>query len=183
MKMEKRELFGALEAMLFVCGEPAGFAELAEALDISELEVRTLLCELQAQYEREGRGIALRFVAEKAQLCTNARYAPQIERLLQPEKTKQFSQSVIETLSIIAYKQPVTRAEIEQIRAVRCEYSLNQLLNLGLIEEVGRKQTIGRPALFGTTDKFLQQFGISCLDELPNREQILNPEEIEQLNV
>ena len=177
--MKQTELCAAAEAMLFVSGEPVAIRDLAAAMECDPAELRKALLQLREQYEREERGILLRFVDEKAQLCTDAKYAGCIERLLQPAKNNSFSQSVLETLSIIAYKQPVTRAEIEAIRGVRCEYALNQLLTLGFIEETGRKNAIGRPALFGTTEKFLLHFGLESIEKLPQREQILYAQEQE----
>ena len=101
------------------------------------------------------------------QLGTRSDYAPYIEKLLQPVQKQTLSQAVMETLAVIAYKQPVTRAEIEAVRGVKCDYSVQALMNKRLICEVGRKETIGRPILYGTTDEFLRHFGISSLAELP----------------
>lgn len=165
-----KNMQGALEALLFVSGDPIAVNELARALSCDEHEAQICLESMAASYQTDGRGIQLRWVNGKAQLCSNPVYIEQIETLLQPTQRKKFSQSVIETLSIIAYKQPVTRTEIETVRGVRCEYSINQLQNLHLIEEVGRKQCIGRPALFATTDAFLALFDLPDLDALPHKE-------------
>ncbi len=171
------KLRNVLEAILFVSGDPIAPEPIAESLGITALEVGSALEALRVEYEENQRGIQLRYVDGKAQLCSNRAYAPQIEALLQPEQTRSFSQSVIETLAIIAYKQPVTRADIEAIRGVRCEYSVTQLLALGLIEEAGRKPCVGRPALFATTEKFLTTFGLSSLERLPQRETFLHSAE------
>lgn len=170
-----------METLLFVNGDPVELGDLARTLGVDEGKTLALLEGMQAEYLDKRQGILLRFINGKAQLYSNPDYASYVEDLLQPAKTKRFSQSVIETLSIIAYKQPVTRADIEGVRGVRCEYSINQLLTMGMIEEVGRKQTVGRPALFGTTDIFLQHFGLSCLDDLPHRQELfaLTTEEME----
>ena len=101
------------------------------------------------------------------QLATRPDYAPYVEKLLQPVQKQSLSQAVMETLAVIAYKQPVTKAEIEQIRGVKCDYSVQSLVSKGLIEEVGRKETLGRPILYGTTDAFLRHFCLSSLSELP----------------
>ena len=124
----------------------------------------------------------LRTVDGKYQLATKPQFCTCIERLLQPTQRKSFSQSVLETLSIIAYKQPVTRAEIEAVRGVRCEYALNQLLQSGLIEVVGRKNTVGRPSQFGTTEKFLVHFGLESIAALPRRQEIRDAEEQESFD-
>ena len=167
---DEMRLQGALEAMLFVCGDPVEPQELADALGCERSDVLRSLSALNRRYREERRGIQLRWINEKPQLCSHPEYAEYIENLLQPVSKKTFSQSVIETLSIIAYKQPVTRAEIEEVRGVRCEYSIHQLQEMKLVEEVGRKKTVGRPALFATTDAFLQFFNLPNLEALPHRE-------------
>lgn len=164
------ERFGAIECILFVSGEPVDVVSLQRALGVTELELQALLARLDAQYEEQARGIRLYRTADTVQLISNRRYAGYVEQLLQPAQTKSFSQAMLETLSIVAYKQPVTRNDIEAIRGVRCEYSVGQLLKLGLIRELGRKDAVGRPMLFGTTDAFLRQFGLHSLDELPSYE-------------
>ena len=114
------------------------------------------------------RGICLKRFGNHIQLSTRADYAPYVERLLQPIQKQPLSQAVLETLSIIAYRQPVTKGDIEGVRGVKCDYSVQALLNRGFIEECGRRETLGRPLLYQTTDKFLQHFGIQSLDELPS---------------
>lgn len=166
-----------IETLLFVSGEPVAVSDLAALLQITDIELNAELLSMRDDYETQQRGILLQFINDKVQLCSNKLYADYVERMLQPEKTRTFSQSVIETLAIIAYKQPVTRADIEAVRGVRCEYSVSQLLSIGFIEEVGRKNAIGRPALFGTTDKFLQHFGISSISELPSRKEFSSDDE------
>jgi len=104
---------------------------------------------------------------DKVQLATRPMYAGDVVRLLQPVQQQSLSQAAMETLAVVAYKQPVTRAEVEQIRGVKCDYSLQSLINKGLIRETGRKDTIGRPILFGTTDEFLSHFGLEGLENLP----------------
>ncbi len=159
--------FSIIECILFVSGEPVTFAELMCALDMTQLELQITLQKMSEQYETEARGILLYMTEQTVQLVSNREYAPIVEKLLQPSQTKSFSQSMLETLSIIAYKQPVTRSEIEAVRGVRCDYSVNQLLQIGMIQELGRKDAVGRPMMFGTTDAFLRQFGLHSLKELP----------------
>ena len=101
------------------------------------------------------------------QLATRPDYAPQIERLLQPIQKQSLTQAAMETLSIIAYRQPITKSEIEAVRGVKCDYSVTSLMNKGLIEEVGRRESLGRPILYGTTEAFLSHFGLESLDDLP----------------
>lgn len=165
--LDKASFFGAVESMLYVSGEPIGFAELVRVFDIPEQRVRSLLWEMENAMRAEGRGI-LPFVTETTvQLVTNPRYYETVVSLLSPPEEKSLSDSILETLSVIAYRQPVTRADIEAVRGVRCEYSVTQLLKQGLIRELGRKDCVGRPMLFGTTDAFLRKFGLHSIDELP----------------
>lgn len=167
MILKQDEIVGAVEAMLFVLGEPILPTELAKALDLLEADIQDALRCLMDRYAKEKSGLMLRQINHAVQLCSNPRYASAIERLLIAPKNKNLSNSLLETLSIVAYKQPITRSEIEEIRGVRCEYAINQLLEQALIIELAKKKTIGRPSLFGTTDRFLQIFGIRSLDELP----------------
>ena len=156
-----------LECMLFVAGEPVLITELARAMDLDTDTVRQLLTEMEAEYLAEGRGIVLLLTDDTAQLASNRDYVEYVERLVQPEQKKNVSQSMLETLAVVAYRQPVTRAEIESVRGVRCEYTVAQLQKLGLIQVVGRKDVIGKPMLYGTTDDFLRKFGLHNLSELP----------------
>lgn len=168
--MQKQEQIGAIESMLFVAGDPVSILELGRVLDITELELYSLLQELQSQYKQERRGFQLSITAETAQLLSNNAYAEYVEHLLQPAQQKTFSQSLIETLAVVAYRQPATRADVEAVRGVRCEYAMSQLVKLNMVQPVGRKEVVGRPVLYGTTDAFLRQFGISTIADLPNYE-------------
>lgn len=163
-----QELFAKVECLLFVAGEPVPVTELARVLGFSDTAVRQLLQEMETAYLAEGRGVQLLATPDTAQLVSNRAYAELVEQLLQPEKRMNVSQSILETLAIIAYRQPVTRAEIEQVRGVRCEYALSQLQRMGFVTQVGRKDVVGRPMLYGTTDAFLHRFGLHGLEELPD---------------
>lgn len=181
--LELPRLSAAVEAMLFVAGDPVALGDLADVLEVDRAAVLAAVEALRAKYADASSGLMIRFVDDKVQLCTKPDWAECIERLLQPVHTKNLSQSMLETLSIIAYKQPITRAEIEAIRGVRCEYAVNQLLQTGLIDVVGRKNTVGKPALYGTTEKFLLHFGLSSLNDLPRREEILNAQQQESFQL
>jgi segregation and condensation protein B len=157
-----------IEAVLFVAGEPVDVSALGEALDVSEEELTGALAALESGYDLDRRGIRLLRFGSGVQLGTRPQYAPYVERLLQPIQKQSLTQAAMETLAVVAYKQPVTRAEIEAIRGVKCDYSLQSLAQKRLICEVGRKDTLGRPFLYGTTDEFLRHFAISSLDELPS---------------
>ena len=158
---------GRIEAILFVAGEAVEIRDLARALGQEEKQVQKTLKELESEYDFNQRGFMLKRFGSKVQLATRPLYAEDVVRLLQPVQKQSLSQAAMETLAVVAYKQPVTRAEVEQIRGVKCDYSLQSLTAKGLIEEVGRKETIGRPILFGTTDEFLSRFGIESLENLP----------------
>lgn len=161
------ELSKILEAILFVAGEPLQVAALASALEVTELEVSAAADELASDYDYNRRGICLKRFGSHIQLSTRADYAPQIEKLLQPVQKQSLSQAALETLAVVAYKQPVTKLDIESVRGVKCDYSVQSLVNKGLIEEVGRKDTVGHPILYGTTDTFLSHFGLASLEDLP----------------
>ena len=163
--MEREKAAAIVEAILFVAGEPVALGDLARALELGELETMAAVEALER--DLEGRGIALKRCGDHVRLETRAVYAPYVERLLQPVQRQSLSQAALETLAVIAYRQPATRGEVEQVRGVKCDYSIQSLLSKGLIREVGRKEALGRPILYGTTDRFLEHFGLSDLRDLP----------------
>lgn len=165
--MQPNELSHIIEAILFVSGEPVHLKDLEKALEVSPLELSSAISDLESDYSYHRRGICLKRFGEHIQLATRAEYAPYVERLLQPVQKQSLSQAAMETLAVVAYRQPVTRAEIEAVRGVKCDYSIQSLSNKGLIVEVGRKDAVGHPILYGTTDAFLNHFGIASLSELP----------------
>ena len=158
---------GRVEAILFVAGDAVAIRDLARALEMAEDELLRLLAEMESEYDFNQRGFMLKRFGEKIQLATRPLYADDVIRLLQPVQRQSLGQAAMETLAVVAYRQPVTRAEIEAIRGVKCDYSLQSLARKGLIAEVGRKDTVGRPVLFGTTEEFLSRFGIRSLQDLP----------------
>lgn len=168
--MDKAELGGIIEAILFVAGEPVQIPELAHALNMTESEMNEAVDALRDTCDLERRGIQLNRYGSTVQLSTRAVYNEYIERFLQPVTKQSLSQAVMETLSIIAYRQPVTRSEIESVRGVKCDYSVQLLLSRGLIAEAGQRETLGRPMQYATTDAFLRHFGLESLDDLPDRE-------------
>ena len=160
-------LKGRIEAILFVAGDAVDLRELERTLNMPRNQLIPVLAEMESEYDFNQRGFKLKRFGDKIQLGTRPLYAQDVIRLLQPVQKQSVSQAAMETLAVIAYKQPVTRAEIEAIRGVKCDYSLQSLTRKGLICEVGRRDTIGRPVLYGTTDEFLSRFGIESLTELP----------------
>ena len=166
--MEYNERFGAIECILFVSGDPVPIIELQRAIGVTDIEMEHIIRSMDELYKKEKRGVQLFITPETMQLVSNKEYAKYVEELVQPVQAKSFSQAMLETLSVIAYRQPVTRADIEAVRGVRCEYAVSQLMKMGMIRELGRKNVVGRPMLLGTTDAFLRHFGIRSLNELPS---------------
>ena len=168
----KKNLKSALESMMFVWGQPLDAKTAADVCNSGKQEVYACFKELQEEYEQEGRGIRIREVNGAFQFATPEETADYIERLCTPVKTKRLSQSALEVLAIIAYKQPVTKGEIEAIRGIKCERVIEGLAKKELIAEVGRSNAIGRPILYGTTDSFLKNFGFTSTKELPEIDDI-----------
>lgn len=164
---EEGSLKGRIEAILFVAGEAVRLDELARALNLPVSQVEKALEELKNEYDYEQRGFCLKRFGRQVQLATRALYADDVVRLLQPVQKQSLSQAAMETLAVVAYRQPVTKAEVEEIRGVKCDYSIHSLTVKNLIQEVGRKDTLGRPILYGTTEEFLSHFGLTTLDDLP----------------
>lgn len=165
--MNEIEIKKALESILFVAGDAVSLSDIVVALEIDEITLARMADELAEQKKQAAEGVLLKRVGDKLQLCSNPEYMPYIDRVLQPIKKTRLSQSTLETLAIIAYKQPITRFEIEQIRGVQCNYSVAMLVERGLVTRVGRKKSLGNPMLYATSDEFLRHFGISSLAELP----------------
>ncbi|MGL5649780.1 MAG: SMC-Scp complex subunit ScpB [Clostridium sp.] len=171
----------AIEAMLFVSGEPLSLRDIAVNLEITPKKTEEILGEMLLQYEIENRGIKLIQINGMYQLVTKSEYSEYIERLLNKNRRQSLSQASLESLSIIAYKQPITRADIDEIRGVKSDSAIQKLIERELISEVGRLEVIGRPILYGTTDEFLRQFGLSGLEELPSLDLYhINDEEDEK---
>ena len=173
-------LSGRIEAILFVAGEPVRIEELAKALNVTVRAVENEIIKLRDEYDFHQRGFTLKRFGHQVQLATRALYAQDVVHLLQPVQKQSLSQAAMETLAVVAYKQPVTRGEVEQVRGVKCDYSIQSLVNKELIMEVGRKDTLGRPILYGTTETFLAHFGLTTLDDLPPMPEAPQPEKPEE---
>ena len=156
----------AVECLLFVSSEPVPLRELARALDCDEVAAELAVIELREALEERGSGLQLVNIAGGWQLATRSEHAEVIGRLFARGGTK-LSRAALETLSIVAYRQPVTQPEIEAVRGVGCAGVLKTLLERRLVAEAGRRQTVGRPILYATTEDFLHYFGLSALDDLP----------------
>lgn len=160
------ELKGHIEALLFVNGDPLSVHRLADILNVDKENIEDLIVKLKTDMESSQRGLTIIKVAGGYQLCTKPELSEIIEELAQVVEPK-LSVAALETLSIIAFRQPITKQEIEMLRGVRVDRVLTTLLERGLIEDVGRKEVIGRPILYGTTEEFLKCFGLDCIEDLP----------------
>ena len=168
----KKSIKSAFEYMLFTWGEPLDAKTAGDVFNITKQEAIECFKELQREYEEEGRGIVIRQINQSFQFVTREENADYIRALCTPVKAKKLSQSALEVLAIVAYKQPVTKGEIEAIRGIRCDRVMEGLMKKDLVCEKGRSDAVGRPILYGTTDTFLQNFGFSSIKELPPIEDI-----------
>ena len=169
----------AIEAVLFATGNSVSVEQLADILNMKTDEVRAAIANLKQRYDSEDRGITITELEDSVQLGTKGEYYEYLMKLAKHPKHYSLSDTVIETLSIIAYKQPVTRGEIEKIRGVSCDHAINKLLEYELVEEVGRLDAPGKPLLFGTTEQFLRSFGVKSIGELPT----VSPEMVEDFKI
>lgn len=171
MLSEKDELGKVLEALLFVSGQGVEIKDIAEKLEVSEKEVKDAVEELKEKHSADGVNVVT--YKNSVQLCSNPKYAEDIATVLNPIREKLLTKAAMETAAIVAYKQPVTRLDIEQIRGVSCDYALQVLINFKLVEVIGRKDAIGKPLLYGTTDEFLKRFELQTINDLPDYDELL----------
>ena len=169
---DKKVIKSAFESMLYVWGQPLPAKDAADTMDISKKEAIELFQELADEYEKADRGIRIRRINESFQFVTKEENADFVKRLCTPVKIKRLSQAALEVLAIIAYRQPVTKGEIDAIRGVKCDRVIDGLQHKGLIREKGRSDAVGRPILYATTDMFLKNFGFEDLSELPEIEDL-----------
>ena len=166
--MEFDRLKATVEAILFTTGQAESIKDMARALEVSEEEIKDAAESLRVMYDEEGRGIRIIRLEDAYQMCTNPDFYDALIALeLAPKKPK-LTEVMLETLSVIAYKQPVTKSEVERIRGVNSDHAINRLIEYRLVKELGRAKLPGRPILFGTTEQFLRSFGISSLSDLPD---------------
>ena len=167
LQVAPSDLTGMLEALLFVCAAPTASAQFAQALGRPEAEILAGLADLQGLYKQTGRGLRLQERNGRYSLVTAPQAAGVIEAFLNLDLSSHLSAPALEALAIVAYRQPVTKAQVEAVRGVDCGGVLRTLLQRGLIEDVGRLETVGRPILYGVTDFFMQHFGLENMQELP----------------
>lgn len=181
--MDLLELDCTLEAILFASGESVSEAKLCAVLNVSRSELHDSATRLADYYDFHRRGIRLLHLDDRYQLCSRADYAPQVRSALETRKPQSLTPSALEVLAITAYKQPVTKAYIEQVRGVDSTYTVSSLVEKDLIEDCGRLDVPGRPILYRTTERFLRSFGLSSLTQLPDLASLLGDEDGEQLTL
>lgn len=165
---QKNRIFSIIESLLFVSGEPLKIKNIASILECSKNEVEELMEEMMKNYGHITRGIKLIKIEDSYQLVTKQDNSSYVQKLLNVNVRQSLSQAALETLAIIAYKQPITRIEIEEIRGVKCDKAVVNLMEKELVKECGRKEVAGRPILYGTSEKFLKHFNLECIANLPD---------------
>lgn len=178
MYLDEKE--SIIEAMLFAAGNAVKIQDIAEILNIDSKAVKEIVKNINLRFDEENRPVTIREIDKGFQMCTKPQYHQYIRKLQEQKPKKNLSQSAMETLAIIAYKQPVTRIEIEKIRGVNSDHAVSTLAEFGLIEDIGRADLPGRPLLYSTTEEFLRKFGYSSLEDLPSLNEfgVSNEEEL-----
>ena len=166
-KISPQKAEAIIEAILFTMGESVELYKLAEVLGMEKKEAKKLMEELMLKYDADNRGIRIIELDGAYQMCTRGDLYEYLIKIAKAPKRYALTDTVLETLSIIAYKQPVTKADIERIRGVSCDFAVNKLIEYDLVAELGRLDAPGRPLLFGTTEEFLRSFGVKSLEDLP----------------
>lgn len=174
-RLDKKKAEAVIEAVLFAMGDSVEMSKLTHVLELEANEIKEIIAGMNERYQQEERGIYILELENAFQLCTKPDLYEYLIKVAKAPRKYVMSDTLLETLSIIAYKQPVTRLEVEKIRGVSCDHAVNRLLEFNLIQELGRLDAPGRPLLFGTTEEFLRTFGVKSLGDLPT----LNAEQIE----
>lgn len=173
--MEEKKIMAVIEAVLFAMGDSVALSSLEHVLEIPQKEIREVIARMNSKYKRAERGISIVELEDSVQLCTKPELYEYLIKVAKAPRKYVLTDTLLETLSIIAYKQPVTRLEVEKIRGVSCDHAVNRLLELNLVQELGRLDAPGRPLLFGTTEEFLRTFGVKSLGDLP----VMDPVQME----
>ena len=169
----EQNLAETIESILFIAGSPVELNDIVSKLNVTKKQIEKAVEKLKEKYSGES-GILLLEFNNKLQLSTNSSYSTDVSVVLNPIRARQLSKATLETLSIVAYKQPVTRLEIEEVRGVSSDYAISILLEHNLITIVGRKDTVGKPVLFGTTDEFLKRFNLKDINSLPSYDELID---------
>ena len=173
--MEKNTYKAMIEAILFTMGESVELEKIADAIELDKKKTKALLEEMSKEWQEAGRGVSIMELDGAYQMCTRPEMYECLIRIAKQPKRRVLTDVLLETLSIIAYKQPVTKMEIEKIRGVKSDHAVNKLIEYNLVCELGRLDAPGRPLLFGTTEEFLRRFSVQSLDDLPG----IEPEKLE----
>lgn len=178
-KMERERQEAVIEAVLFTMGESVSVHKLAELIEDTPSATRKIIEQMQENLQAANRGISIVEFEDSFQMCTKVDMYEDLLKIAKTPRKYTLSDTLLETLSIIAYKQPVTKLDIEKIRGVSCDHAVNRLVEFDLVKELGRLDAPGRPLLFGTTEQFLRSFGVKSLEELPE----INPMQLEEFKV
>lgn len=174
--METKNYEAIIEAILFTMGESVELDKIAYAIDLDKKETKKIIDKMMEHYEDPSIGVKIMELDGAYQMCTKSEMYEYLIKIAKQPKRHALTDVLLETLSIIAYKQPITKVEIEKIRGVSCDHAVNKLIEYNLVCELGRLDAPGRPLLFGTTEEFLRSFGVQSIDELP----VLNPVQVEE---
>ena len=174
--MENKNYEAIIEAILFTMGNSVELEKIASAIELDTVQTKKIIGQMMEYYERPESGVKIVELDGSYQMCTKSEMYEYLIRIAKQPKRHALTDVLLETLSIIAYKQPITKAEIEKIRGVSCDHAVNKLVEYNLVCELGRLDAPGRPLLFGTTEEFLRSFGVQSIDELP----VLNPVQVEE---
>ena len=174
--MEEKKYEAIVEAILFTMGESVELERIAKTLELDTERTKKIIEHLMQRYEEDGVGVKIMELYGSYQMCTKGEMYEYLVKIAKQPKKHVLTDVLLETLSIIAYKQPITKAEIEKIRGVSCDHAVNKLVEYNLVCELGRLDAPGRPLLFGTTEEFLRSFGVQSIDELP----VLSPVQVEE---
>lgn len=167
MCMELKQKEAVIEAVLFAMGESVELSRLADLIEETPAKTKKIIEDMQKRWDEEGRGVGIISLEDAYQMCTRPEMYVYLIKIAKTPRKYVLSDTLLETLSIIAYKQPVTRLDVERIRGVNCDHAINRLMEFDLVMELGRLDAPGRPLLFGTTEQFLRTFGVKSLEELP----------------
>lgn len=178
--MDLYETKAVIEGLLFAAGDSVEIDRIADIIEMDKKTTKEIISKMMDDYNIEKRGIKIIQLGSSYQMCTKPEYFDYIQRLAEPKRMQNLSNAAMEVLSIIAYRQPVTRAMIENIRGVSCDAIINRLVERNLIEETGRLDVPGRPMIFGTTEEFLRSFGVADLKELPDYDKIATEPQYKQ---
>lgn len=174
--MDDKKYKAIIEAILFTMGESVELEKIADAIELDKKQTKKLINEMMQEWNDEGRGVAIMELDGAYQMCTRTEMYEYLIRIAKQPKRRVLTDVLLETLSIIAYKQPVTKMEIEKIRGVSSDHAVSKLVEYNLVCELGRLDAPGRPLLFGTTEEFLRSFGVHSIEELP----VLSPVQVEE---